>query len=102
MMSTITNTEYNGGGLDGVKHPWQPDWILTKNDVQIYLKLMDHYRYLVEDERDWYPPFIVFIEEFNGKQLIGTIQSKWWSYYDPHVAGKKNPIDILRENGVKV
>ena len=101
-MSTITNTEYSGDSLDGIKHPWQPDWILTKNDVQIYLKIMDYYRYLVKDEKDWYPPFIVFIEEINGKQMIGTMQSKWWSYYDPHKARKKNPIDILRENGVQV
>ena len=32
-MSTLTNTEYIGNGLIGVKHPWQPDWIQTKEDV---------------------------------------------------------------------
>ena len=29
-MSTLTNTEYSGSGLIGVKHPWQPDWIKIK------------------------------------------------------------------------
>ena len=101
-MSTLTNTEYTGGSLNGIKHPWQPDWIYTKEDVNTFLKLMDEYRFLVEDEKDWYPPFLVFIESFNGKQMIGTIQSKWFMYYDPHKAGKQSPIEILRENGVRV
>ena len=34
-MSTLTNTEYIGNGLIGVKHPWQPDWIQNKDDVDI-------------------------------------------------------------------
>ena len=101
-MSTLTNTEYTGGSLNGIKHPWQPDWINTKEDVNIFLELMDEYRYLAEDERDWYPPFIVFVEDFNGKQMLGTIQSKWCMEYDPNRAGKENPLDILRKNGVEV
>ena len=31
-MSTLTNIEYTGGSLNGIKHPWQPDWIQTKED----------------------------------------------------------------------
>ena len=38
-MSTLTNTEYTGNGLIGVKHPWQPDWIQNSDDVDIFLKL---------------------------------------------------------------
>ena len=45
-MSTLTNTEYTGGSLNGIKHPWQPDWIQTKEDVNIFLELMEEYRYL--------------------------------------------------------
>ena len=101
-MSTLTNTEYTDSALDEIKHPWQPDWVYTKEDVNTFLKLMDEYRFLVEDEKDWYPPFIVFIEDFNGKQMLGTIQSKWCMEYDPFRAGKQSPIEILRENGVTV
>ena len=101
-MSTLTIIENSGFNLENIRHPWQPDWILTKDDIQIYLKLMDHYRYLAEDERDWYPPYLVFIEGFNGKQMIGTIRAKWFMNYDPFIAEKDNPIYILRINGVKV
>ena len=41
-------------------------------------------------------------EIINGKQMIGTIQSKWCMEYDPNRAGKENPLDILRRNGVEV
>ena len=85
-----------------IKHPWQPDWVSTKQDVDIFLKLMDHYQYLVEDERDWYPPFLVFLEEINGKVMVGSILSKWHLAYDPHVAGKPDPLHILRAHGVQV
>ena len=81
--------------LQGLKHPWQPDWVCTKQDVEIFLKLMDHYQYLVEDERDWYPPFLVFLEEINGKVMVGSILSKWHLSYDPYKAGKVNPMDLI-------
>ena len=97
--TTLQNHEDN---LIQIKHPWQPDWVFTKQDVEIFLKLMDHYQYLVEDERDWYPPFLVFLEEINGKVMVGSILSKWHTVYDPHVAGKADPLNILREHGVKV
>ena len=85
-----------------IKHPWQPDWVSTKQDVDIFLKLMDHYQYLVEDERDWYPPFLVFLEKINGKVMVGSILSKWHLSYDPLRAGKQSPIEIIRANGVEV
>ena len=81
-----------------LKHPWQPDWVCKREDVEIFLKLMEQYRYLVEDERDWYPPFLVFLEEINGKVMVGSILSKWHTVYDPHVAGKPDPKHILREH----
>ena len=101
-MSTLTNTEWTSKSLEGIKHPWQPDWVHTKKDVNIFLELMDEYKYLVEDERDWYPQFIVFIEDFNGKQMLGTIQSRWFMEYDPFRSGKENPLVILRKYGVSV
>ena len=101
-MSTLTKTEWTSESLEGIKHPWQPEWIHTKEDVNIFLELMDEYRYLAEDEKDWYPPFIVFVKDFNGRQLLGTIQSKWYMEYDPFRTGKENPLDTLRRNGVEV
>ena len=101
-MSTLINTEWTSKSLKVIKHPWQPDWVYTKEDVNIFLLLMDEYRYLAEDEKDWYPPFIVFIEDLNGKLMLGTIKTKWWSYYDPDKIGKENPVQILREIGVRV
>jgi hypothetical protein len=97
-----TNIKSYEENLIQLKHPWQPDWVCTKQDAEIFLKLMEHYRYLVDDERDWYPPFIVFLEEINGKVMVGSILSKWHTAYDPHVAGKPDPLHILRANGVKV
>ena len=98
-LTTLQNHEDN---LIQIKHPWQPDWVSTKQDVEIFLKLMDHYHYLVEDERDWYPPFLVFLEEINGKVMVGSILSKWHLSYDPFRAGKQSPIEIMRANGVEV
>ena len=102
-MSTLTKTEITDEGfLTEIKHPWQPDWIYNKEDVGIFLELMDAYRHLVEDAKDWYPPFIVFIEERDGKQMLSVQKTYWFLEYDPFRAGKKNPLEILRENGVKV
>ena len=97
-----TNIQSHEDNLIKIKHPWQPDWVCKREDVEIFLQLMEHYQYLAKDDRDWYPPFIVFVEEFNGKQMLGTIQSKWCMEYDPNRAGKENPLDILRRNGVEV
>ena len=101
-MSTITKTEWTSESLEGIKHPWQPEWIHNKEDVNIFLELMDEYRYLVEDERDWYPPYIVYIEDIDGKQMLATMNSLWYLEYDPFRAGKENPTNILRKNGVNV
>ena len=97
-----TNIQSHEDKLIKIKHQWQPEWVLTREDVEVFLKLMEHYRYLVEDERDWYPPFIVFLEKINGKVVVGSILSKWHTFYDPYVAGKPDPINVLRENGVEV
>ena len=101
-MSTLTNTEYTGNDLILVKHPWQPDWVQNKEDVSIFLELMDEYRYLVEDAKDWYPPYIVYVEENNGKKMLATMNSVWFLEYDPYRAGKQSPIKIMRANGVEV
>tara|TARA_Y100001935_G_scaffold255339_1_gene267810 strand:+ start:3831 stop:4136 length:306 start_codon:yes stop_codon:yes gene_type:complete len=101
-MSTLTKTEWTSESLEGIKHPWQPEWIHTKEDVNIFLELMDEYRYLAEDERDWYPPYIVYIEHIDGKQMLATMNSVWFLEYDPYRAGRENPLDTLRKNGVNV
>tara|TARA_Y100001935_G_scaffold255575_1_gene269629 strand:+ start:8085 stop:8390 length:306 start_codon:yes stop_codon:yes gene_type:complete len=101
-MSSVLKPEINPDILDNLRHPWQPSWVTSKEDVNVFLELMDSYRYLSDNEKDWYPPFIVFVEDFNGKQMLGTIQSKWYMEYDPFRAGKENPLDILMRNGVEV
>ena len=81
--------------LQGLKHPWQPDWVKTKADVEVLFKYLDHFRYLVEEEMDWYPPFIVFVEKFNGKETFGYMKTSWCETYDPYKAGKVNPMDLI-------
>ena len=97
--TTIQSHEDN---LIKIKHPWQPEWVRTREDVELFLQIMQNYLYLAKDERDWYPPFLVFLEEINGKVMVGSILLKWHTFYDPHVAGQPDPINTLRENGVNV
>ena len=97
-----TNIQSHEDNLINIKHPWQPDWVITREDVEIFLQIMENYLYLAKDERDWYPPFLVFLEEINGKVMVGSILSKWHTFYDPHVAGKPDPMNTLKENGVNV
>ena len=84
------------------KHKVSLQSLIYSDDLENVIQGLELLETLAEDEKDWYPPFIVFVEEFNGKQMLGTIQSKWCMEYDPNRAGKENPLDILRRNGVEV
>ena len=70
--TTIQSHEDN---LIQIKHPWQPDWVRTREDVELFLQIMQNYLYLAKDERDWYPPFIVFLEEINESERAANKRS---------------------------
>ena len=65
-----TNTQSYEGNLIQIKHPWQPEWVRTREDVALFLQIMENYLYLAKDERDWYPPFIVFPKQDNIKLKV--------------------------------
>ena len=51
---------------------------------------------------DWYPPFIVFIDDSSGKEVLAFMHSSWSETYDPNLIGKPGPIETMRANGVEV
>ncbi len=44
--------------LKKMKHPFQPDWVRTENDVRMFLELLDKNKPDDVDVKDWYPPII--------------------------------------------
>ena len=44
--------------LKKIKHPFQPDWVRTDNDVRMFLELLDNNKPDDVEKKDWYPPFI--------------------------------------------
>ena len=44
--------------LKKIKHPFQPDWVRTENDVRMFLELLDKNKPDDVDVKDWYPPII--------------------------------------------
>ena len=47
-----TNIQSHEENLIQIKHPWQPDWVRTREDVELFLQIMQNYLYLAKDERD--------------------------------------------------
>ena len=88
--------------LNVIKHPWQPEWVQRKEDVDTFFKLLDQYSYLEKERMDWYPPFIVFVDDSSGKEVLAFMHSSWSETYDPNLIGKPGPIEIMRANGVEV
>ena len=88
--------------LNVIKHAWQPEWVESKEDVDTFFKLLDQYSYLGQESKNWYPPFIVFIDDSSGRELLSFLHSSWSGTYDPQLIGKPSPIKIMRENGVEV
>ena len=39
-----------------MSHPWQPEWIVTSEDVDKYLKELDDTKPAHVSDRHWYPP----------------------------------------------
>ncbi len=77
------------------KHPWQPDWVKTKEDVDTFLELLDNYKFLCDNSMNWYPPYLIFLETINDKEYLGMINSQWKDYYCPFKEGKKKPLEII-------
>ena len=50
-MSSVLKPEINPDILDNLRHPWQPSWVTSKEDVNVFLELMDSYRYLSDNEK---------------------------------------------------
>ena len=88
--------------LNVIKHRWQPEWVENKEDVDTFLKLLDQYSFLEKEKMDWYPPFIVFIDDSSGKEVLAFMHSTWSETYDPELIGKLSPIERMRANGVEV
>ena len=70
----------------GIVHPWQPDWVITSEDVDTYLKELDATRPALDviQRRDWYPPYLVYVtSEENGEEMVHFLMSNWYGMYDP-------------------
>jgi len=48
--------------LKKIKHPFQPDWVRTENDVRMFIELLDKNKPDDVDVKDWYPPIIYGIK----------------------------------------
>ena len=67
-------------------HPWQPEWVVTSEDVDTYLKELDATRPALDviQRRDWYPPYLVYVtSEENGEEMVHFLMSNWYGMYDP-------------------
>ena len=67
-----------------IKHPLQPEWVITTDDVHKFLKELDEKKPQMEDERDNYPPYMCSIAvDENGKERLTINYSRWYGDYDP-------------------
>ena len=58
-------------------HPWQPEWVVTSEDVDTYLKELDDTKPSHVLARHWYPPYLVYLTiEGNGEEIVITSTSK--------------------------
>ena len=67
-----------------MSHPWQPEWVITSEDVDTYLKELDDTKPAHVLDRHWYPPYLVYLTiEENGEEIVHYLLSKWCGEYDP-------------------
>jgi hypothetical protein len=65
-------------------HPWQPEWVVTSEDVDKYIEYLDTERPDAVPARDWFPPYFVYETiKKNGKKGVSMLPSKWYNDYDP-------------------
>ena len=65
-------------------HPWQPEWVVTSEDVDKYIEYLDTERPDDVPARDWFPPYFVYeTKNKNGKKGVSMLPSKWYNDYDP-------------------
>ena len=65
-------------------HPWQPEWVVTSEEVDKYIEYLDTERPDDVQARDWFPPYFVYETiKKNGKKGVFFLPSKWYDEYDP-------------------
>ena len=65
-------------------HPWQPEWVVTSEEVDKYIEYLDTERPDDVQARDWFPPYFVYeTKNKNGKKGVSMLPSKWYNNYDP-------------------
>ena len=93
--TTLQNHEHN---LMQIKHPWQPDWVRTGEDMNTFLKLLDEHKHLSKREEDWYPPFIYIVDNTDGEERLSCFPSAWNGNYDPVEHGIENPLNVIEKS----
>ena len=70
--------------INEIKHPLQPDWVVTRDDVDKFLAELDERKSGMEDKWDYFPPYICYIlNDENGKEKLSILFSSWYGEYDP-------------------
>ena len=65
-------------------HPWQPEWVVTSEDVDTYLKELDDTKPAHVLDRHWYPPYLVYLTiEENRTEIVHYLMSDWYGEYGP-------------------
>ena len=84
-----------------MSHPWQPEWVVTSEDVDTYLKELDDTKPAHVLARHWYPPYLVYLNiEANGEEEVYFLMSKWCNGYDP-VLSEKMKDKPITDNEIK-
>ena len=96
--SVGNSLEYsNSIDLSKIKHPWQPDWVRTGEDMNTFLKLLDEHKHLSKREEDWYPPFFYIVDNTDGEERLSCFPSAWNGNYDPVEHGIENPLNVIEK-----
>ena len=85
--------------IKDVKHPLQPDWVITDTDVNVFLAFLDTLKPDMEDERMVYPPYICYLfVNGEGEENLRVLYSKWYGEYEPEPEDGE-PNVFFRNNG---
>ena len=70
--------------INEIKHPLQPDWVVTRDDVDKFLAELDERKSGMEDRREYCPPYICYVlNDENGEEKLSILFSRWYGEYDP-------------------
>ena len=83
-----------------IKHPLQPEWVLTTDDVHKFLKELDEKKPQMEDERDNYPPYMCSIAvDENGKKIFSEDQLSDLKFKYFYEGGFLSKAEFYKSNG---